>query len=67
MLKTNSLTDYINLNHARKNVHWTCKGGKLFFKHQDRWLEESKFNKYYPEYCYEKFNEKGNLIGKNYL
>jgi hypothetical protein len=66
-MKTNSLTDYINLNQARRNVYWTCKDGKLYFKHKDRWIEEVKFNKHYPKYEYEKFNDKGNLIGKNYL
>jgi len=66
-MKTDKIVVMLMKNQERRNVQWTCKDGKLYFKHKDRWIEEVKFNKHYPKYEYEKFNDKGNLIGKNYL
>jgi hypothetical protein len=60
MKTTNSLTEYISKNLARKNVHWRIFDGKAFFELFPLvWMHEESFDDFYPKYEYKKFNDKG--------
>lgn len=60
MIITHSITEYIEKNERRKNVHWRIQGGKWFFQlFPGFWQHEQSFDKYFPKYKYERFNHKG--------
>jgi len=33
--------------------------GKLYFRHNGRWMDKSQFNNIYPKAEYKRFNDKG--------
>lgn len=50
---TNSITEYIQKNIARKSVHWALRDGKWFFAlFPGIWMHEESFDDYYPKYEY---------------
>ena len=67
MIKTSSIGEYIKKNQERKNAHWVFRDNELYFEFQGALFREDQFDLYYPLYVYHKYNEKGGLIGKNYL
>jgi len=57
---TNSITEYISKNLARKNVHWKLVDDQWFFELFPMvWMHEESFDEFYPKYDYKKFNDKG--------
>lgn len=50
---TNSISEYIQKNLARKNVHWALRDGKLFFAlFPGVWMHEESFDEFFPKYDY---------------
>lgn len=67
LIKTHSISEFIQKNQERKNVRWSMSDGHLSFLHDEHWWPEEFFDSFYPIYIYEKYNPKGELIGTNYL
>ena len=60
MKTTNSITEYISKNLARKNVHWKLTDGQWFFELFPMvWMRQESFDEFYPKYDYKKLNDKG--------
>lgn len=66
-IRTHSISEYIQKNQDRKNAYWriTDNGNMFWYKH--KFYPEKLFDIYYPLYEYFPYNDKGDLIGKNYL
>ena len=65
---TNSLTEYINKNIARKNAHWALRDGKWFFSiFPGIWMHEESFDDYYPKYEYKMNPRSGENPDKTYI
>lgn len=61
MKTTNSISEYIEKNRSRKNVHWKVQNNVLFFELIPMvWMHQESFDEFYPKYEYKKFNDKGN-------
>lgn len=67
LIKTHSISEFIQKNQERKSVRWRMSDGFLAFFHDEHWWAEEFFDSFYPIYIYEKYNPKGELIGTNYL
>lgn len=60
MKTTHSITEYIEKNEIRKNVRWRIQGGKWFFEmFPGFWQHEQSFDRFFPKYEFERFNDKG--------
>lgn len=60
MIVTHSIAEYIEKNERRKNVCWRIHDGKWFFEmFPGFWQHEQSFDRFFPKYEYEKFNDKG--------
>jgi hypothetical protein len=58
--KTNSISEYIQGNQLRKNARWKIVDGMWLFEMQEGiWASQKLFDKFYPQYEYVKFNDKG--------
>lgn len=66
MIKTHSISEYIQKNQERNSCHWRIADGKQMFRHHitGLWFESKDFNKLYPKYEYEEYNPKGENINK---
>ena len=66
MIKTHSISEYIQMNQLRKSLYWRMADGKCEFLHHETgiWFDETMYNKMYPKYEYEPFNPKGENINK---
>ena len=63
---THSISEYIQGNEKRKNVHWVIKDGVAFFELDGFLHPEKDFDYFYPKFQYKPFNEKGESPGKSY-
>lgn len=66
-VKTSNIGEYIRKNQERKNAHWIIRGTEKYFVFQGAMFHEDQFDIYYPVYVYQRDNDKGHLIGRNYL
>ena len=61
---THSISEYIDKNQLRKNIHARIINGKYEYKHDGGWVSHAEYQKLYPAYEYRKFNEKGVNVDK---
>jgi hypothetical protein len=66
MIKTHSISEMIQKNQERKNIHWMIADGEKMYRHNESglWFHADTFNEVYPKYEYEPFNPKGENINK---